>query len=107
MEASSTSSAASAVPTAFLFAGAVVLIVGVVSLFLAKNTKRERRLYWSTAAVGGLLVSLATLHRGWGTVVAAYLAILFVTALYAFLRTDYLKIGSRVYSAWDLIGKSK
>lgn len=39
--------------------------------------------------------------------IAAYLAILFVTAFYAFLRTDYLKIGSRDYSAWDLIGKSK
>ncbi|AWT51946.1 hypothetical protein [Mycolicibacterium smegmatis] len=91
----------------YLVAGAVVLIVGVVALFVAKDARLERRLYWATAAVGGLLVSLAALHRGWGTVVAAYLAILVVTALYAFLRTDYLKIRSRVYSAWDLIGKSQ
>ncbi|MBU8808559.1 MULTISPECIES: hypothetical protein [Mycolicibacterium] len=107
MEASSTSSAASAVATVFLVAGAAVLFVGVVSLFLAKDKQLERRLYWATAAVGGLLVSLAALHMGWATVAASYLAILFVTALYAFLRTDYLKIGSRIYSAWDLIGRSK
>ncbi len=92
---------------ALLVAGAMIVIAGVISLFLTKDKQLERRVYWSTAAVGGLVVSLATLHRGWGTVVAAYLAILVVTALYAFLRTDYLKIRSRVYSAWDLIGKSK
>jgi len=54
---------------------------------------------WSTALLA--LAGLALSHRGWPAVLGGTGLVVFVTTLYAVLRTPYLKIGKRLITASD------
>ena len=97
LEASSTTSAAPTWSTAALVVAFLVLAGTVVALFLVKDDAIERRVYWSGFTLAAAVVAIAVGHRGFGTAVATFVAIVLMSAVYAFLRTDYLKIGRRVY----------
>jgi hypothetical protein len=71
-------------------------------VFLVKDDATERRVFWSGFGLATVLVPIAVLHRGLGTAVAAFVAIAFTTVLFAYARTDYLKIGQKVYTASSL-----
>jgi hypothetical protein len=82
-----------------LFAvAAVVLVAGVAALFFVKNRRVERRIYWSTLIIGSILLAAALLHRGWGIAVTGFAAFMFGGVFYAYMRTPYLKIGTRIYA---------
>jgi hypothetical protein len=93
--------------TAALVAAGVVLVGTCVGLFLAKDDATERRLFWSGVFAVLALGAVAVLHRGTATAVAVFIAGAVVFVLYAFLRTNYLKIGGTVYNVWSLIRRER
>jgi hypothetical protein len=107
LAASSTTSGAPIWSTAALIAAGVVLLAMTVGLFLVKDTEKERRVYWSGLVVGAVLVAIAVLHRGCGAAIATFLAVMFIAVLYAYLRSDYLKIGGKVYNVWSMIRRDR
>ncbi len=107
MVASSTTDAVPAWSTPVLVVAFVVLVGTTVALFIAKDVANERRIYWSGFCLAAVLVAISVLHRGWGTALATFIAVVFVAALYAFLRTDYLKIGQKIYSVGSLTGRNR
>jgi hypothetical protein len=54
-----------------------------------------------------VFATIAVLPRGTGTAVALFVAGGLVLVLYAYLRTDYLKIGGKVYNVWTLIRRDR
>jgi hypothetical protein len=105
--ASSTTSAAPIWSTVALAAAALVFVAMTVGLLLVKDNGIERRLFWSGFFVTLVLAAIAVLHRGLATSVAVFVAGAFVIALYAYLRTDYLRIGGKVYNVWTLIRRNR
>lgn len=81
-----------------LLGAAIVLIGGIGSLFFLRNRQLERRIYWTSWIAGGAMLALALQHRGWGLAVAAFAASMFGAVFYAYMRTSYLKIGSKIYA---------
>lgn len=107
MVASSTISAAPVASTLALTAAAVVLVGTTGGLFLVKHEGAERRLFWSGLFVALALAAIAVLHRGLATAAAVFIAGGLVIVGYAYLRTDYLKIGGKVYNVWTLIRRNR
>ena len=66
-----------------------------------KELRVERRLYWLGHGGAAVLVGLALSHRGWQAVLGGTGLVVFITLLYAVLRTPYLKIGDRLITASD------
>jgi hypothetical protein len=81
-----------------LLGAAVVGIAGIGSLFFVQNLQWERRIYWASWVLVGLLVALALEYRGWDVAIAVFAAAMFGAVCYAFMRTSYLKVGSKVYA---------
>jgi hypothetical protein len=70
----------------------------VIAVLFVKRRSLERRIYWTGWAIGTLCMSLAGLPRGWqGVIVGALLGVFFAVG-YAYFRTPYLKLGSRIYA---------
>ena len=107
MVASSTTSAAPVWSTVALVAAGLVFVATIVGLFLVKDNRTERRLFWSGTFVMLMFATIAVLPRGTGTAVALFVAGGLVLVLYAYLRTDYLKIGGKVYNVWTLIRRDR
>jgi hypothetical protein len=72
-----------------------------IASFRTKELRVERRLYWFGHGGAAVLAGLALSHRGWHAVLGGMGLVVFVTLLYAVLRTPYLKIGGRLISASD------
>jgi hypothetical protein len=84
--------------TALFFVGIAIMVVACVALFIVRDPRLERWVYWLCWIVGGAVTSLSLLVRGYGTAIAAYCALLVGAVIWAFFRTNYLKIGGRIYA---------
>jgi hypothetical protein len=93
--------------TVALTAAGLVFAGTCAGLFLVNDNTAERRLFWSGLFVMLVLGAIAVLHRGADTSVAVFVAGVLVLVLYAYLRTDYLKIGGKVYNVWSLIRRDR
>lgn len=80
-----------------LWLGFAVIAVGMVGGAFLSGRRRQRRAYWLSWLVGGVLMTLAADHAGGGGLtMAAFCAAMSV--MIAFLKSPYLKIGGRIYA---------
>ena len=81
-----------------LIVGVCAGLIAAVGSVTAKDPELERRIYWLGWLIAALCFALAVLPRGWPGSVGIGLLALFAAVLYAYLRTQYLRIGGRIYS---------
>ena len=79
--------------------GIALMVGGFTAMVLAKQAKWERRFYWATWLLGGGVGSASLVPRGFGLAIATYLAFVFVSVVWAFFRTNYIKVGERIIAA--------
>lgn len=83
-----------------LIAGICIGLVAAVASVRVHDPDLQRRIYWLGWFSSALCFALAVLPRGWhGSLAVGFLA-LFAAAIYAYLRTPFLKIGGRVYAVF-------
>jgi hypothetical protein len=79
--------------------GSAMMLGGLVAVMVAGQPKWERRFYWATWLVGGAFGSASLLPRGFGVAIATYLVLASVAVVWAFFRTNYIKLGNRIIAA--------
>lgn len=75
------------------------MLGGLVAVMVARNIRWERRSYWVAWLVGGALGSGSLGPRGLGIAFATYATLVFVAVVWAFFRTNYIKLGDRIIAA--------
>lgn len=82
-----------------LFVGAAVVLLAATAWgFFVKDPGGERRLFWWSWVIGGVLLAASLSERGPRAALAALLATAVVAVSFAFFKTSFLKIGGRVYA---------
>jgi hypothetical protein len=84
---------------ALLAIGIVVMLGGLVAVVVSRTPRYERRLYWATWMIGGAVGSASLIPRGPGVAVATYAVLILVAVVWAFFRTNYIKLGDRTIAA--------
>lgn len=82
-----------------LAVGIVIMLGGLVSVMVAREIRWERRSYWAAWLIGGAVGSAALVPRGLGLAFATYATLIFVAIVWAFFRTNYIKLGHRIIAA--------
>lgn len=85
--------------TALLAIGIVVMLGGLVAVIVSRTPRCERRWYWATWTIGGAVGSASLVPRGLGVAVATYAVLILVAVVWAFFRTNYIKLGDRIVAA--------
>lgn len=85
-------------PQVLLVAGLVIVFAGMIFAMSARDKTAERRGFWVTWALAGTVMSLSGLQSGWGLVALMAGVIACGVVFWAYFRTDYLKIGGRIYA---------
>ena len=83
---------------AVLCCGFAVVAVGMIGGAFLRGRRRQRRTYWASWLIGGLLMVAATGHSDprSGLNMAAFAAAMSV--MIAYLKSPYLKIGDKIYA---------
>ncbi|BBY63271.1 hypothetical protein [Mycolicibacterium helvum] len=79
--------------------GSAMMLGGLVAVVVARQPKWERRFYWVTWLIGGAVGSASLIPRGLGLAIATYLVLALVAVVWAFFRTNYIKLGGRIIAA--------
>jgi Kef-type K+ transport system membrane component KefB len=79
--------------------GSAMMIGGLVAMIAARKARWERRFYWATWLIGGAVGSVSLVPRGIGLALATYASLVLVAIVWAFFRTNYIKIGDRIIAA--------
>lgn len=79
--------------------GGAIMLGGLVATVVAREARWERRFYWATWLVGGAVGSASLVPRGLGMAIATYFVLALVAVVWAFFRTNYLKLGDRIIAA--------
>jgi hypothetical protein len=83
---------------ALLIAGVCAGLVAAVASVFVTDRKLDRRIYWLGWLIATSCISFAVLPRGWQASLTIGLLGVFAAVVYAYMRTPFLKIGSRIYA---------
>jgi len=73
-------------------------LAGALLTMFTKNIRLQRRIYWGSWLLAAPLMSLSLLNRGWTAVAVGMAACVGASVLYAYLRTNYIKINGRIHT---------